>query len=172
MISRRWNGQRQTKTPLLILLLLGSVFALLGGIFTAIDVSQMLRVRGMQQHWLQTQAVMDQVQMAKIRGSQGVLYQPEVTYHYWVAGREYQGVSLEPFSNNESTSNFGSVQQKLRPYQVGHKVAVYYDPANPSDSALSLSRKPSLFLWIGVPFFLIGLGFLAGAWLWFVRVRQ
>lgn len=163
MISMNWRSN----DPRLVLLILGSVFSLVGSILLGIQVWQSSRTGRMQQTWQQTQAVITESQVRKVWDEDGVMYQPDVSYHYQVDGRTYQGVALEPFSNNYRTSNFASVQRSLLPYQKGTRVPVYFDPGEPGNSALSLRNgNPPVLLWIGLPFFLMGLGFLVAGLRW------
>lgn len=149
----------------LVLLVIGGLFALLGGLLVVIHIQQNARLATMQRTWQQTQAVITRSQVHSVWDRNMVMYQPDVTYVYRHGGRTYQGDALEPFSNNYRTSSSSSVRRRLIPYQEGMTVPLYFDPQDPGQSALSLTRSsPPLFLWIGAPFFLLGLGgLLTGA---------
>lgn len=61
-------------------------------------------------------------------------WQTEVKYRYSVAGVAYTGTRLRAFGLNHFDQ--AAALQELRPFQVGSKVRVYYNPAKPGDSVL------------------------------------
>lgn len=170
MISWRWRSN----DPRLVLLVMGGLFALGGGVMLMVHVQERTRLSTAQRTWQQTQAFITRSQVRSVSDRHGVMYQPDVTYVYQSGGRNYQGIALDPLSdNNYRTSSFNAVQRSLQPYQEGTTVPLYFDPQDPGQSALSLTRStPPLFLWIGATFLLFGLsGLLIGA-RWRTKRRQ
>ena len=82
-----------------------------------------------------------------------VTYHVRVTYAYAVDGRPFTGDEIwltagSSFNSPEEAAEF------LAPYRAGSPVTVYYDPANPADTALIVERG-------GDPMVLL---ILAGLW--------
>jgi hypothetical protein len=95
-------------------------------------------------------------------------YTPTIRYAFEVGGKAYEGDTIQ----------FGLVSGKnpileeavLKPYPVGAKVNVHYDPANPKNSVLDTSlRSGSGRLWAG--WIMIAVPFLLILVLWWVRRR-
>jgi hypothetical protein len=93
--------------------------------------------------------------------SRGRGYVPSVTFRYEVAGRSYTRsrvwlTARSTFDDREGAEDF------LRAYPAGAAVNVFYNPADPDDSALLIESQagPAIFL------ILAGLALIAGALYW------
>ena len=86
---------------------------------------------------------------------------PRVRYEYRVGGRTYRNASIYLTAFQDYDDEAGA-REFLRPYAVGAAVPVYYNPANPQDSALLIESQggPMIFL------ILIGLMVAAGGYYW------
>ncbi len=64
-------------------------------------------------------------------------YAPLIVYEYIVNGKQYQGnrLHLGPRVLSSETSD---VEQALKRYAAGSQVAVWYNPVNPTESALDV----------------------------------
>lgn len=61
---------------------------------------------------------------------------PVVVYQYSVNGQNYQGQTIKAGEQFFSVRVIGDAQATAARYQVGAQVMVYYNPANPQESAL------------------------------------
>jgi len=89
------------------------------------------------------------------------VFMPRVRYEYRVGGRTYRNASLY-LTAFQDYDDEAAAQDFLRPYAVGAAVPVYYDPANPQDSALLIESQGGPMIFI----ILIGLMVAAGGWYW------
>jgi len=108
--------------------------------------------------------------------AQGVVYQSEwvenhlnhgegtanIAYRYSVGGQSYEGTNILPGTNEYLTPD---IQAKLRQYPVGANVTVFYDPADPQDSALEIGVITDLTMFGLATFFILG----ATALVWRLR---
>lgn len=84
------------------------------------------------------------------RTKTSVTYYPRVAYRYATGGRDYDGTTLW-LTTEEGFGNAADAGVTLRGFPVGGKVAVFYNPADPSDSAL-LINPPSKFIFLATLF--------------------
>ncbi len=84
---------------------------------------------------------------------------PQVTYRYWVAGREYQGHALT-LQQPPTFSTRRRAEQFLAHYRPGQRVTVYYNPLFPLDAVLqpALPSGFTLHLVGGALFLALGVG--------------
>ncbi|HUG33810.1 MAG TPA: DUF3592 domain-containing protein [Anaerolineales bacterium] len=61
---------------------------------------------------------------------------PVVGYQYQVHGQTYTGGTIKAGEKYFSVRLYGEAQKTIERYPVGAQVMVYYNPANPSESAL------------------------------------
>jgi hypothetical protein len=61
---------------------------------------------------------------------------PVVIYQYQVSGQTYQGQTIKAGEQFFSVRIMGDAQATAARYPVGAQVMVYYNPANPKESAL------------------------------------
>ena len=61
---------------------------------------------------------------------------PVVLYQYEVGGRVFQGKTIRAGERYFNVRLAGQAQATIKRYPAGAGVTVYYDPANPADSAL------------------------------------
>ena len=86
-------------------------------------------------------------------------YSPRITYTYRVGGRVYRSDTIW-LTSAPSWSEPAEAEACLADYRVGSEVELFYNPADPSDSALILEPPtPMIFLATAM-----GLGWLAAAW--------
>jgi hypothetical protein len=84
-------------------------------------------------------------------------YSPQVRYHYSIAGQEYEGSKIS-FGMQQSFSSRSKAEQALTSFPQGSQVALYYNPANPSEAVLERKAGGStLSLVLGIIFLLVGL---------------
>ncbi len=76
---------------------------------------------------------------------QATRYAPHIVYAYTVHGASYQGERLR-FGPVTLSSEAGDAGRAASRYPLGSEVTVYYDPANPAESALDL--RPGWGIWI------------------------
>lgn len=61
---------------------------------------------------------------------------PVVVYQYEVGGRSYQSQTIKAGEQFINVRVFGQAQATVARYPIGLNVTVYYNPANPAESAL------------------------------------
>src|SRR5688572_13876597 len=61
---------------------------------------------------------------------------PVIVYQYHVNGRDYQGQTVKAGEQYLNVRVAGQAQATVARYPIGAKVTVYYNPANPAESAL------------------------------------
>ncbi|MCC6300152.1 MAG: DUF3592 domain-containing protein [Anaerolineales bacterium] len=61
---------------------------------------------------------------------------PAVVYQYQVDGKPYAGKIIKAGEQYFSVRLYGDAQKTIARYPVGAQVMVYYNPANPAESAL------------------------------------
>ena len=61
---------------------------------------------------------------------------PVVIYQYQVNGKDFQGQTIKAGDQYFSVRVMGSAQDTISRYPIGAQVMVYYNPANPAESAL------------------------------------
>ena len=61
---------------------------------------------------------------------------PVVGYQYQVGGQSYTGGTIKAGEQYFSVRLYGDAQKTIERYPVGAQVMVYYNPANPAESAL------------------------------------
>jgi Protein of unknown function (DUF3592) len=107
--------------------------------------------------WIITQGTVLESKLRPVSDS----FEPYVKYEYVVRGKNY---------THDTHKNFNYIYEyeeqavkKLKPYQVGKKVKVYFDRENPQDSVLEKRDAIWLyFFWAFMSLFFIfcGIGFL------------
>jgi len=61
---------------------------------------------------------------------------PVVVYQYQINGQAYTGQTIRAGEQYFSVRLYGDAQKTIERYPVGAQVMVYYNPANPAESAL------------------------------------
>ena len=90
-------------------------------------------------------------------GDATTMYRPLIIYQYEVEGERYTNnrVKVQKFA---ATSMQRVSRKKLEKYPVGGAVDVHYNPDNPQDALLEISKsKVNLPLIIGIIFFVVAL---------------
>ncbi len=93
------------------------------------------------------------------RTTRSVSWDPKVFYRYAAAGRQFRSDSLWLNSH----ASFGSEEDGvafLKPYRIGAKLKVFYNPADPADAAVIVG-PPAYWL---LAFCLMGAAFFAAGW--------
>jgi hypothetical protein len=70
------------------------------------------------------------------RSGNSISTYPVVIYQYQVSGQTYQGQTIKAGEQFFSVRIMGDAQATAARYPVGAQVMVYYNPANPKESAL------------------------------------
>jgi hypothetical protein len=76
-------------------------------------------------------------------------YRPSVSYTYSVDGKQYEGTSYAP-RNLPAARSLGQKQTDELQQKIGKPVKVWYQPGNPSNSALVLPLSTLVFGWIAL----------------------
>jgi len=118
-------------TTLIPILIIGGI-----GYYLYKRNQQSTKYRQAAQTWLSTtgQVLMSTVQSR--RSGRSISTYPVVVYQYQVNGKAYQSQTIkagEQFLNVRMT---GQAQTTAARYLIGAEVTVYYNPANPAESAL------------------------------------
>lgn len=134
-----------------ILAILGGLFGILGGIcavvlpilafigFAVFMVRRNQRAKAVKeaaQSWTGTMGtvLMSSVQVRRTGTSRSEF--PVVVYQYQVNGQAFQGQTIKAGEQFFSVRVLGQAQETVRRYPPGAQVMVYYNPANPEESAL------------------------------------
>lgn len=94
-------------------------------------------------------------------------YRPRVAYEYVVDGRTYAGQHFEFVEHGDSDS--GVIERRLRGFEVGRTVPVFYDPENPARSVLQVGVPSALWLMVAMGF---GFAIIGACVPWFLGARQ
>jgi len=91
-----------------------------------------------QQTWLNTTGtvLMSTTQSKRIGRSYQI--HPVVIYQYIVNGQSYQSQTIKAGEQFLNVRVMGQAQATVARYPIGASVAVYYNPSNPSESALEI----------------------------------
>jgi hypothetical protein len=92
--------------------------------------------RQIAQSWL---SVTGTVLMSSVQwgsGSNGGSSYPVVVYQYTVHGQSYQSQTIKAGEQYLNVRVMGQAQATVARYPIGSNVTVYYNPANPAESAL------------------------------------
>lgn len=89
-------------------------------------------------------------------GDSNTWYEPRLHYRYAVGGAEFEG-DRTALCATPQFSLFDTAQKWLLAHSPGKEIDLWYDPANPSDSAPVLD-KPSLFR--AIVMVVVGVGFV------------
>ena len=134
-----------------ILAILGGLFGILGGIcavvlpilafigFAVFMVRRNQRAKAVKeaaQSWTGTMGtvLMSSVQVRRTGTSRSEF--PVVVYQYQVNGQAFQGQTIKAGEQFFSVRVLGQAHETVRRYPPGAQVMVYYNPANPEESAL------------------------------------
>ena len=117
-----------TVLPLIILVVLG--------IFLYRRSQQGKAAKAAAQSWPGTlgTVLMSSVQ-SKHSGKSTSIY-PVVVYQYVVNGKSYQSQTIKAGEQFFNVRVMGQAQETVNRYPIGAQVMVYYNPANPQESAL------------------------------------
>jgi hypothetical protein len=118
-------------TVILPVLILGGL-----GFFLYKRNQQSMAYRQTTQTWQSTTGtvLMSSVQSRTIGRSHSTY--PVVVYQYAVNGQNYQSQTIKAGEQFLNVRVFGQAQATVARYPIGANVTVYYNPANPAESAL------------------------------------
>lgn len=131
--------------------LLGGLLSILGAVCLAVVPIAVLVVLGIfiyrrskmrdvakqsAQDWSSTMGVVITSTVQVKRGYKSRSEIPVVVYQYQVDGKPYTGQVIKAGEQYFSVRLYGDAQKTIARYPVGAQVMVYYNPANPAESAL------------------------------------
>lgn len=133
--------------PALYVLICTLPLALLGGWLLNVTMLKSLKELIFAQRW---QSVSGRIAVSKAIGERqlkgGIIYYPHVKYEYQVGGQSYINNRIYAGGLREGIRHEETVQNNVtKEYPVGKEVQVYYNPANPAESALK-KNNPMLAL--------------------------
>ena len=88
------------------------------------------------QSWSSTMGVVTMSTIQIRRTSRSRSEVPVVGYQYQVNGQAYTGGTIKAGEQYFNVRLYGDAQKTIARYPVGAQVMVYYNPANPAESAL------------------------------------
>lgn len=106
------------------------------GIFFYRRYQQGNAARASAQSWPSTSGVVLSSSVQVRRSHNSSSEYPVVVYQYEVDGKSYQGQRVKASDKFISVRIMGEARATVARYPVGARVSVYYDPNNPSESAL------------------------------------
>ena len=132
-----------------MLIIIGSIFALLGFIFTAVGVISLIKDMSFMRNAETTDAVITDIESEHYGSGEDRKTRHTVWVEYTVDGTDYSEVL------NEMTDNYSSSMRE------GKSIKVYYDPDNPSDVRTVSYVLEIVFFSLGLPFLIVGVIFAA-----------
>ena len=93
------------------------------------------------------------IQSEVVPGSEGTT-QPKIAYEYTVNGQPYQGDRLKAAHKNYGTSG-SHARTCVERYPVGARVQVFYNPAEPRESALEPGLSVGAYITLGIGLLLL-----------------
>ncbi len=81
-------------------------------------------------------------------------YEAKISYRYSVAGKEYQGNTID-LSVTTASSRRVNAQEVVDAHPPGQVVTVFYDPQSPSSAALNRFNTTGSYITLGVGGFLL-----------------
>jgi hypothetical protein len=139
--------------------IVSSGFYVMGCVFLAVGVGIYFWVRDIQS-WPQTDAVIERSGVEEFfdfdDGVRRLMYRPDVTFSYDVAGEQYRS---SDYSNvTYSSSSKSTVLGWVAEFPAGSRASVYVSPKDPSTAYLTLSGSSfwGIFVGVGLAQFLIG----------------
>ncbi len=102
-------------------------------------------------HWDRASATSTSAEVARDNDS----WRVRVHYRFSHEGREYDGADFDARYRDGSRSY---LEAKLGEYPAGRRLTVYYDPAQPEDSAFNAPGKHDSYIWLGVGAAFLGFG--------------
>ncbi len=88
------------------------------------------------QSWLSTSGTVLISTVQSRRSGNSTTVFPVVVYQYTVDGKGYQGKTIKAGEQYLNVRIYGQAQETSARYPVGASVTVFYNPANPAESAL------------------------------------
>ena len=113
------------------LLILGGL-----GVFLYRRSQQARVVKDAAQAWPTTSGMVLSSSVRTRRSGNSTSHSPVVVYSYEVNGKAYQSQIIKAGDQYMSVRIMGQAQDTVDRYPAGRRVTVYYNPANPKESAL------------------------------------
>lgn len=142
---------------ILVLLLIGSVFTIIGIVAGLVFGKPMLDEAKASEHWPQTQGEIIESELETSRGDNGTMYGAHVVYRYSLDGGEFESDRIW-FGGDYSTSNRSEMFEVVKQYPVGQAVTVYYSPDQPSESVLMPGAYTSSYILFAIGMVFLGIG--------------
>lgn len=114
-------------------------------------------------NWLRVEATIISNSIYETHARNGTLWCPDWSYSYEVIGIRYKSNKMEPTitTSRHCFSNKSEAEDNINNLQVGSKVIAYYNPNNPSQSAIIVTKVGVLeFLLLFSGFLLLFTGIL------------
>ncbi len=92
--------------------------------------------RKLAQSWPSTTGMVLMSSVQTRRSGRSITTYPVVVYQYTVNGQSYQSQTIKAGEQFLNVRVHGQAQAAVARYPVGASITVYYDPANPAESAL------------------------------------
>ena len=127
-----------------LFLVIWPLYVVIGGaaglsmILGSIDLGLFSAIRALRWPSTQGRAVTSRINVNVFAGPAATVtrYESEVAYEYEVGGRRVQSTRLDFHPPDEPTIDRARAEAVTDRYPVGQAVAVFYDPANPSNATL------------------------------------
>jgi len=154
----------------LVLLLIGSVFTIIGIVAGLVFGKPILDKAKASEQWPQIQGEVIESELETSQGENGTMYSAHVVYRYALDGGDFESDRIW-FGGDYSTSNRSEMFEVVKKYPAGKAVTVYYSPDKPSESVLMPGAYTSSYILfaIGMVFLGIGGALLLGFVFLFVR---
>jgi hypothetical protein len=132
------------------LLILGSFFAVVTGLFIFVlwTPGKLKKRYAASSGWFESQATVVSAQVLKHYSSDGdYYYRPQINYKYHAGGAERQSDKIGLITIRDFVTR-AECESWLEDYMAGSVVTAWYDPANPTDSALEIDKPPNTIIFL------------------------
>lgn len=152
----------------MVLLILGSFFAVCTGLLILLlwMPGKFKKRYAASSSWFESKATVVSAQVLKHYVSDGdggrwTQYRPQINYKYHAGGAERQSDKIGLIGIRNLVTR-AECEAWLENYVAGSVVTVWYDPANPSDSALELDSPPKTIIFLIMALFCLIALFILG----------
>lgn len=137
----------------LIVSCVGAVMALAGFAMATYGVLFVVEAQGSVQ-WPTVQGEIVRSEVARIRYSDGLRYEPDVHYRYEVDGVSHEGtrISFNERSRAVRENNEYDVKRLVNMYPLGEICEVHYDPSDAANATLEAGVGKYTFVWLAAGF--------------------
>ena len=124
-----------------VLLKVGALFLLLVGLFCLVAGGMTLRKAKASRSWPTTTGKVLSAKVVEVKGRR-TRYRPKVEYEYEVGGKTLRSDQVW-VDGSRDYPRIEKADDAVDRFRVGKKVTVFYDPADPSESALVVGTESS-----------------------------